>query len=410
MLLLLRGFDRRPGRSASTGRRRAFRPRLQLRRILNIPQVRPFFGVQQIRGHGAAHQHFLGRIGDGHGQALIDGHGQKRRVHIGSGRHAEGNIGQPADSGQPLGFTIADGLQGFHPCPGISPYGGHQPVHHYVLPAHAQFQSPVHNAVNDLLLFLQILGKPLVRQGQQNKHGAVFLHYGKQFFEFFRLIGYGIDQRTPGIMTQRCLQHFHMAGVQRQRKAGHSLHLLQHPQHHGLLVYAAHPHIHIQNGGAAGFLLLGKLEHHVHTALPKLFLQFFLTRGIDPFSHHHKGILQTECQSLALAGEIADSVRPARPRPGLSPLHQTLKPRDVGGIRPAASPQDRGSRFHQFLHLFHKSIAIHIIDHMSLPIHPGQSRVGLGDQRQAADPGHSLHDPPHPRGAGGAVHPYGIRP
>ncbi len=211
-------------------------------------------------------------------------------------------------------------------------------------------------------------------------------------------------------MTQSSLQHLHMAGIQGQGQIGHSLHRLQHLQHHGFLINAAHSHIHIQDGSPTGILLLGILQYHVHAAASKLLLELFLAGGINSLSHDHKGIFQPKGQGLPLAGQITDALRPPWPHRRFSPLCQVLQPRYIDRIRSAAAPQNHGSRRHQLLHLRHKGVTVHVVDGLPLFIHCGQTRIGLGNKGQTADLGHGLHNGPHLRRTGGTVHPDGIRP
>ena len=364
---------------------------------------------QKVRGKGRGQELLLGRIGDGHGQSGLNGHGQKCRVHLNPLRQAEGNIGQAHHRGETILSAVTDGFQRFPRGLRVGSDRGYQAVHNDVLFCEAEGRSAFPDLFNDILLLLKASRKSRVGKRKKNEHGAVFFRQGNQLFKFFRLQRDGIDQRPARIPAERRFQNVDVAGIQGQGKLCRLRHLIDGTKHQRLFIHAAHSHVHIQNGRAGFLLIFGELHRHIKAALPQLGLKLFLAGGVDPLSDHQKRIGKPEGNGFSFRGEIPDSLRSPVGQSGLSSLHRFGKLPDMRRRGSAAAAEDYGSRRIYRFHFPRKGRSVHVVNRFARAVQRRKSGVGLGDDGNAGDRRHPADDLCHRVRAGGAVGAHRVR-
>src|SRR5208283_820050 len=270
------------------------------------PGGAPLVAVEhQVGGLDRADDLRRARVHDGAGQPVADGDRQERggdRVPV---RHAEAHVRGPQRHVHPeLALDQGNRLERPGRVQGVRADRHGQRVDDDVLDSDlVLLGGDVDELADQLEPPGRLLGDLLLVVRQADHGGPVLLDQGQDRVQPLVLGGYRVDQRLALVGGQPGVEHLDDGGVDDQGQVGQFLDQRDGLRHQGGLVGERRAHVHVEQHGPAGDLLLDVDLHPGQVAVAQLQLEDLPAGRVDPLADDRERLVVTDPHRLGRRGQ-----------------------------------------------------------------------------------------------------------
>ena len=231
---------------------------------------------------------------------------------------------------------------------------------------------------------------PVLIEDQRHQHAAVLADQREYRLDALFFAVDGVDHGLSVVDAHSSLERVRIGGIDLQGQGENTLELLHHVRHHGGLVNLGEADVHVEDVRAAVLLAQALAKNVLDIAVAQRLFEFLLPGRIDALADDHGP--GADLHALREGADHCPVLARLRLKRELSDA--LCRKADVLRGRAAASSDRLNAHFRDLFHPAGEFLGSHVIDGPAA-FRAGQARIGIDDDRHAADLGKPLHDRNH---------------